>query len=51
MALSAYIFSEEHKQIWRMAEGVEAGVVGVNDSGVALVEGTTLSGQSMKNNK
>ena len=39
ICISAYIYSEEHRQIWRFAEEVEAGVVGVNDSAVAIVEG------------
>jgi succinate-semialdehyde dehydrogenase/glutarate-semialdehyde dehydrogenase len=41
--LSAYVFSNDHRRVWRVAEALEFGVVGVN-TGAISYEGAPFGG-------
>jgi len=36
--LAAFVYSQDHRQLWRVASGLEAGMVGVNDIGISSCE-------------
>jgi succinate-semialdehyde dehydrogenase / glutarate-semialdehyde dehydrogenase len=48
VGLAAYVYTQNHQRVWRMAEGLEAGMVGINEglvsTAVAPFGGVKMSG-------